>query len=64
VGQASCDLICIDAPRAEAIRGRLLGEGVAVKEGRESWRGESCCTAPMVAGADRCDAECCDQAEA
>ena len=24
-----CDLICIDAPRAEAIRGRLLGEGAA-----------------------------------
>ena len=42
----------------------LLIAGVAVKEGRESWRGESCCTAPMVAGADRCDAECCDQAEA
>jgi DNA-binding transcriptional ArsR family regulator len=24
-----CDLICIDAPRAEAIRERLLGEGAA-----------------------------------
>jgi ArsR family transcriptional regulator, lead/cadmium/zinc/bismuth-responsive transcriptional repressor len=24
-----CDLICIDAPRAEAIRGRLLGDRVA-----------------------------------
>lgn len=24
-----CDLICIDAPRAEAIRGRLLGDGIA-----------------------------------
>jgi ArsR family transcriptional regulator, lead/cadmium/zinc/bismuth-responsive transcriptional repressor len=24
-----CDLICIDAPRAEAIRERLLGEGTA-----------------------------------
>jgi DNA-binding transcriptional ArsR family regulator len=25
-----CDLICIDAPRAEAIRGRLLGEEAAL----------------------------------
>jgi ArsR family transcriptional regulator, lead/cadmium/zinc/bismuth-responsive transcriptional repressor len=25
-----CDLICIDAPRAEAIRARLLGEGEAL----------------------------------
>ena len=24
-----CDLICIDAPRAEAIRERLLGDGIA-----------------------------------
>jgi DNA-binding transcriptional ArsR family regulator len=30
MGQDRCDLICIDAPRAEAIRGKLLGEGVAV----------------------------------
>jgi divalent metal cation (Fe/Co/Zn/Cd) transporter len=29
----------------------LLRAGVAVREGRESWRGESCCTAPVVAGA-------------
>jgi ArsR family transcriptional regulator, lead/cadmium/zinc/bismuth-responsive transcriptional repressor len=29
VSQDRCDLICIDAPRAEAIRERLLGEGVA-----------------------------------
>ena len=27
VKQDRCDLICIDAPRAEAIRWRLLGEG-------------------------------------
>jgi ArsR family transcriptional regulator, lead/cadmium/zinc/bismuth-responsive transcriptional repressor len=27
VRQDRCDLICIDAPRAEAIRARLLGEG-------------------------------------
>jgi DNA-binding transcriptional ArsR family regulator len=26
VSQDRCDLICIDAPRAEAIRGKLLGE--------------------------------------
>jgi len=25
-----CDLICIDAPRAEAMRGRLMGEGAAL----------------------------------
>jgi DNA-binding transcriptional ArsR family regulator len=29
VSQDRCDLICIDAPRAEAIRARLLGEGEA-----------------------------------
>ncbi len=40
----------------------LLIAGVAVKEGRESWRGESCCAAPMVAGSgedDCCDDDCC-----
>ena len=37
----------------------LLIAGVAVKEGRESWRGESCCTAPVV-GAAHCDDGCCD----
>ena len=31
VGQDSCDLICIDAPRAEAIRERLLGGGEAME---------------------------------
>jgi ArsR family transcriptional regulator, lead/cadmium/zinc/bismuth-responsive transcriptional repressor len=30
VSQDRCDLICIDAPRAEAIRERLLGEGAAL----------------------------------
>ncbi len=29
VSQDRCDLICIDAPRAEAIREKLLGEGEA-----------------------------------
>ena len=36
----------------------LLIAGVAVKEGREPWRGESCCTAPMVAGSG--EDGCCD----
>jgi DNA-binding transcriptional ArsR family regulator len=31
VSQDRCDLICIDAPRAEAIRQRLLGEGEALE---------------------------------
>jgi divalent metal cation (Fe/Co/Zn/Cd) transporter len=45
----------------------LVIAGVAVKEGRESWRGESCCAAPMIVGAEEahgdacgCDDECCD----
>jgi divalent metal cation (Fe/Co/Zn/Cd) transporter len=37
----------------------LLTAGVAVKEGREPWRGESCCAAPVV-GVDHCDDGCCD----
>ncbi len=37
----------------------LLIAGVAAKEGRESWRGESCCITPVVAGGDRCEDECC-----
>jgi divalent metal cation (Fe/Co/Zn/Cd) transporter len=36
----------------------LLIAGVAVKEGRESWRGESCCTAPVIPGED-CTDDCC-----
>ena len=31
MGLDRCDLICIDAPRAEAIRARLLGEGEALE---------------------------------
>jgi divalent metal cation (Fe/Co/Zn/Cd) transporter len=41
----------------------LLIAGVAAKEGRESWRGESCCTAPVVAGGVEdgcCEDGCCD----
>jgi divalent metal cation (Fe/Co/Zn/Cd) transporter len=44
----------------------LVIAGVAVREGRESWRDESCCTAPM-AGVEEahgdacgCDDDCCD----
>jgi divalent metal cation (Fe/Co/Zn/Cd) transporter len=44
----------------------LVIAGVAMTEGRESWRGESCCTAPMVAeggeehqDACGCDDDCC-----
>jgi divalent metal cation (Fe/Co/Zn/Cd) transporter len=34
--------------------------GVAVKEGRGAWRGESCCTAPISSGARaNCDDGCC-----
>jgi divalent metal cation (Fe/Co/Zn/Cd) transporter len=36
----------------------LLIAGVAVKEGRESWRGESCCTAPVVPD-EHCEDDCC-----
>ncbi len=37
----------------------LLIAGVAVKEGRESWRGDSCCAAPIVAGEEGCEDDCC-----
>ena len=43
----------------------LLIAGVAVREGRESWRGESCCTTPLVAeeaGDGCCDDDCCEPA--
>src|SRR5919202_2863290 len=36
----------------------LLIAGVALKEGREAWRGESCCTAPGGGGA-HCGDGCC-----
>ena len=41
----------------------LFIAGVAVKEGRESWRGESCCTAPVVDKDMPCEDDCCDQVE-
>jgi divalent metal cation (Fe/Co/Zn/Cd) transporter len=38
----------------------LLIVGVAVKEGREAWRGEGCCvSSPLPASALRCDDGCC-----
>jgi divalent metal cation (Fe/Co/Zn/Cd) transporter len=43
----------------------LVIAGVAVNEGRESWRGDSCCTAPIVVADgeaqedDCCDDDCC-----
>lgn len=39
----------------------LLIAGVAIKEGRESWWGESCCTAPVPDGSDssHCEEDCC-----
>jgi divalent metal cation (Fe/Co/Zn/Cd) transporter len=40
----------------------LLIAAVAVKEGREAWRGEGCCVADPLAAAreDRCEDDCCD----
>jgi divalent metal cation (Fe/Co/Zn/Cd) transporter len=37
----------------------LLIAAVAVREGREAWRGEACCYAP-VGGGETCDEGCCD----
>jgi divalent metal cation (Fe/Co/Zn/Cd) transporter len=38
----------------------LIIAGVAVKEGRESWRGESCCTTPIPEGdGNHCEDDCC-----
>jgi len=38
----------------------LLIAAVAVKEGREAWRGESCCVSSPLDGAGFAD-ECCEQ---
>jgi len=40
----------------------LLIAGVAVKEGREAWRGEGCCVTDPLAGSTLapCEEECCD----
>jgi hypothetical protein len=39
----------------------LLIAGVAVKEGRDPSRGETCCTTPPLGGVERpgCDENCC-----
>lgn len=37
----------------------LLIAGVAAKEGRESWRGESCCIAPVFTGDEHGEKDCC-----
>ena len=53
-----CDLICIDAPRAEAIRGRLLGDD-AVQEAADRARALSDPTRLMLATALREGEELC-----
>jgi divalent metal cation (Fe/Co/Zn/Cd) transporter len=37
----------------------LVIAAVAVKEGREGWRGESCCTSPIASAEDGCQDDCC-----
>jgi divalent metal cation (Fe/Co/Zn/Cd) transporter len=37
----------------------LLIAAVAVREGREAWRGESCCTAPAGLDGNHCVDDCC-----
>src|SRR3712207_7292136 len=53
-----CDLICIDAPRAEAIRGRLLGDDTA-QEAADRARALSDPTRLMLATALREGEELC-----
>jgi len=38
----------------------LLIAVVAVNEGREAWRGDSCCAAPLAVEADACADDCCN----
>jgi divalent metal cation (Fe/Co/Zn/Cd) transporter len=38
----------------------LLIAAVAVNEGREAWRGDSCCATPVAVDADHCADDCCD----
>ncbi len=38
----------------------LFIAAVAVREGREAWRGEACCPTPPLAGAPTADAQCAD----
>jgi divalent metal cation (Fe/Co/Zn/Cd) transporter len=37
----------------------LVIAAVAVREGREAWRGESCCAAPIGEQHEACDEDCC-----
>jgi len=37
----------------------LIVAGVAINEGRNAWRGESCCTTPVVSADDACVDSCC-----
>ena len=37
----------------------LVIAGLAVREGREAWRGETCCDTPLTAAAPDCDDDCC-----
>jgi hypothetical protein len=52
--------------RADPVTALVIA-GVALKEGRASWQGESCCTAPIAAeggeahqDACGCDDDCCE----
>jgi divalent metal cation (Fe/Co/Zn/Cd) transporter len=38
----------------------LIVAGIAVKEGRETWRGEGCCAAPDLSPSAGCHDDCCD----
>jgi divalent metal cation (Fe/Co/Zn/Cd) transporter len=38
----------------------LVIAAVAVREGRNAWRGDSCCTAPVLPSDDACSDACCD----
>jgi divalent metal cation (Fe/Co/Zn/Cd) transporter len=54
VGNAALGLWWLDPTVA------LLIAGVAVREGREAWRGESCCAAPVTVAGGACEHDCCD----
>ena len=43
---------------ADPLTGLLIA-GVAVREGREAWQGNSCCS-PVIPGDDACSDGCCD----
>ncbi len=37
----------------------LVIAAVAIREGRETWRGEGCCAGPSLTGPDPCEDDCC-----